>query len=393
MFAYISIVLFSSDLGPHEFQDRIFLFTDMTMATIRVNISKEEEPETEKKFEDMTLMEKWKNRHKHMADTPTRFKQHTRILYAFQSTTQLYMFMVYIIPRLFEDEWSQYWLKVLTVFLCIQWLMNFFCTILYSTDIKKTRDNPSVQVKDRWENPPEYFESLISDTPNSNSNGHASQVIQMQMVDSGMQWSYCEKCEMNIPPRARHCSVCKTCILKRDHHCYFAGTCIGFRNQRFFFVWAFYSIWVGALGFYFTYLYLREFYWPQAYSWTDFIPMVSFYRWYYQQTEISPHIILLITHLYLELVCAFMGMVYFTVQTVLVTKGVTMFEFTKVISVKNTNSINANFRSVFGDFWALNFLFPMIILFKQRDDGMQWHGVKIDYNGNVNNNGMKVHNK
>lgn len=234
------------------------------MATVRINIGKEDDTEIEKKFEDMTLMEKWRNRHKHLTDAPTSFKRHTRVLYAFQSTTQLYMFMVYIIPRLFEDEWSQYWLKVLTVFLCMQWLMNFFCTVLYSTDIKKTRDNPGVEMKNSWENPPEYFASRIS-----NSNGHAPQAMQMQMEDSGMQWSYCEKCEMNIPPRAKHCDICKTCILKRDHHCYFAGTCIGFRNQRYFYVWAFYSIWVGALGFYFTYLYLKEFYWPHAVSWTD----------------------------------------------------------------------------------------------------------------------------
>lgn len=80
--------------------------------------------------------------------------------------------------------------------------------------------------------------------------------------------------------------------------------------------------------------------------------------------------------------CAIFGMIYFSGQTMFVARNMTMFEFVKKIKVKSKNSFNQNYRSVFGDFWALNFLFPMTILFKQRENGITWDGLKIDYNSN-----------
>ena len=47
-------------------------------------------------------------------------------------------------------------------------------------------------------------------------------------------WSFCDKCKLQVPPRAHHCNVCRVCILKRDHHCFLLGTCIGHWNQRYF---------------------------------------------------------------------------------------------------------------------------------------------------------------
>lgn len=348
------------------------------MATVRINMSKPEEELADKPYREMSFMEKVKSRRQKSSESTKAFKQFCRILFTFQSTTQLYVFLVYILPGLFEDGWTRYWMKVLAVFLCLEWLINYFCTVLYSTDFQKTRDSPTVHMKERWENPPEYFESYASES--TLSNGHATEVMNIQHDNGELPFTFCDKCKIYIPPRTHHCDICKTCILKRDHHCYFAGTCIGFRNQRYFYVWAFYSIWVGSLGFYFTVQYLKEFYSP--YSWMDFIPVVAFYRWVSGTENISFHIVLLILHLYLELMCAIFGMIYFSGQTMFVARNMTMFEFVKKIKVKSKNSFNQNYRSVFGDFWALNFLFPMTILFKQRENGITWDGLKIDYNSN-----------
>lgn len=52
--------------------------------------------------------------------------------------------------------------------------------------------------------------------------------------ETAKDWSFCEKCELIIPPRSWHCPTCQVCILKRDHHCLFASNCIGFYNHRHF---------------------------------------------------------------------------------------------------------------------------------------------------------------
>jgi palmitoyltransferase len=52
--------------------------------------------------------------------------------------------------------------------------------------------------------------------------------------ETAKEWTFCEKCELIVPPRSWHCTTCKTCILKRDHHCMFASNCIGYYNQRYF---------------------------------------------------------------------------------------------------------------------------------------------------------------
>ncbi|CAG2199526.1 ZDHHC [Mytilus edulis] len=354
------------------------------MATVRINIDKHEE-QSDKAWNDMTLMEKWRHRYndkERSIQSANAAKQYARLTFAFQSTTQLYVFLCVIIPRLFDDfdEWTRYWLKVFTVFVCVEWFMNYFCTIFYSTNITKTRDNPTIETKERWNNPPEYFESFLAD--GARSNGHAPQFTNCPRDDGGISWNYCQDCEIHIPPRAYHCNICRTCILKRDHHCYFVGTCIGFRNQRYFYVLSFYSIIIGAVAFYFTWIYLETFYWPVAYSWTNYLPPIAVYRWILGSEDLNFHLVLLIVHLYIEFICGLLGIVYCTAQTVLVFKGITMFEFAKQVKVKCNNSVNQNFRSVFGDFWALNFIFPMTILFKQRDDGYKWDGVKINHNSN-----------
>jgi hypothetical protein len=58
---------------------------------------------------------------------------------------------------------------------------------------------------------------------------------------------FCYKCDKERPLRAHHCSVCERCFLKMDHHCPWVFNCVGFGNQKYFFLFVFYTI-LGAIS-------------------------------------------------------------------------------------------------------------------------------------------------
>ncbi|XP_021359719.1 palmitoyltransferase ZDHHC22-like [Mizuhopecten yessoensis] len=310
-------------------------------------------------------------------------KNAVRWLVAFQAPSQLYMLHAYLIAYLLEDydEWTHYYLKVLVTYGAIQIVANYLCTILYDTRLVKTRDRPDLPgVSDRWDNPPDQFVSLHTD----NQNGSAVPIQPDDADDSGFEWKYCERCEMHQPPRTHHCDICEACILKRDHHCFVVGTCVGFKNQRYFVVLTFYAVIYGIFGGFLQFKYLQQMYYPVSYAWTDFIPPVAFYRWLFGRVDaMSLHVCIMIFHVYLEFLYGIIGFIYFTSQMMMIPRGKTLHELKKFIPIRNLNSINRNFRSVFGDFWVLNFFFPMQVIFPQTDDGKTWEGVKLDHNANL----------
>lgn len=324
--------------------------------------------------EPSTLMGKWR---KHYEEKKREGHQSRRMLYlcwalwVFQTPTQPYMAFVHIIPYIMYEftDWTQYYVKVIYLFCVIQTLGNLVCTSLYSTLYVKTRDRPEAQeVRERWENAPDQFGLPMAEVPN----GHLPD-------NGGIPWSYCDKCDTAKPPRAHHCKVCKACILKRDHHCFVIGTCIGHYNQRYFVVLTFYATIVGFGGVVLTACYLRMLYWPEA-VWTDFLLPVTIYRGLFGAMKC--HIAIMIIHLYSASFIGLFGLLYFTSQLIIVTKGVTLYELAKNVPIRNNKSTNANFVEVFGNFWFLNFIFPMTILFPLENDGTTWKGIKLDHNSN-----------
>ena len=294
----------------------------------------------------------------------------------FQGPTQLYVFMMYIVPYVFQDydPWTTYYMRLLCWFVCINAFANWLCVILYDPSFPKSKDNPYINVNHRTDSPPDQFRPLIQEAVNCHQNGS---VVYDMTTKEALPWEFCQECNMHIPPRAHHCKFCKKCILKRDHHCFLVGNCIGFKNQRYFIVLTFYIMLAGGLGGYFTYKYLKEVFWPVADSWTDFIPPVAFCRWLFWG-GVKGHICLMLFHVYLEILFGLIGCFYFTSQLFITVDGKTLFEVVKKVPIRNTNSVKKNMRSVFGDFWFLNFLFPMTLVFRQRDDGIHWENIKFN---------------
>ena len=301
-----------------------------------------------------------------------------RLLMIFQAPTQMYDFMFYIVPYVFDDygPWTIYYMRVICWFVFINGLANWICVILYDPSYPKSKDNPHLDVNHRPDDPPDQFRPLIQEATNSNQNGNGNCIYDMTSKEA-LPWEFCDRCKRHVPPRAHHCKYCRTCILKRDHHCFMVGNCIGFKNQRYFVVLAFYAMVVGIIGGYFTYKYLKEVYWPTATGWTDLVPPIAVWRWIFGATK--GHICLMVVHVYLEFLFGFMGWVYFTSQFAMTAGGKTLYENAKKIPIKSTNTVQRNLRSVFGDFWLLNFMFPMTLVFRQRDDGIHWEGIKYDH--------------
>ncbi|KAL4238255.1 hypothetical protein ACF0H5_002968 [Mactra antiquata] len=190
-----------------------------------------------------------------------------------------------------------------------------------------------------------------------------------------LQWHYCDKCDMRAPPRAHHCRICDTCILKRDHHCFMVGTCIGFKNERYFILMCFYVAICGLLGGSLTLNYVIRNVLPVLGSWVDMVFPFTLLRWFFGY--IKGINCLLIVHVYIELVFGLYCFLTFLSQIAFNCYGKTPHEVDKKYPIKNTNDFNTTMKSVFGELWILNFLFPMTIVFRQKGDGITWNELKI----------------
>ncbi|KAH3881447.1 hypothetical protein DPMN_005373 [Dreissena polymorpha] len=199
-------------------------------------------------------------------------------------------------------------------------------------------------------------------------------VICVDMPTNGATgWSYCEECETDVPPRAFHCLYCKGCVLKRDHHCHVLGTCIGFWNQRFFVVGSTYTVVTGIFGAHLCLSFLRA---SESVTFVGCLLPMTLVNWLLGS---KPFLIFITTiHMYINALFTLLGIGFLATQVRVITQGLTLYEYKKRVPVKCSTSISENLRSVFGDYWALNFVFPFGFFVQQKGDGLTWDGVKFE---------------
>ena len=347
----------------------------------------------------------------------------TTLFYWFISTTQIYVTVTYLVPTYFGDcnEWVPYYLKVLSWFVFIQVTANWACVRRYDAIYKPSNDHAELRmnVKEKYNCYMNEMQSTKSsqkfdcavDMRNksvanggTNCNGHVSysaktslhrineERLQIEDDDESKQnskstekerkdniskllhWWWCDSCKRMSPPRSHHCVMCHACILKRDHHCYLTGVCVGYNNQRYFIVMCAYMTLSCSVGIYFTTMYLHENFWPNA-TFSDCILPVTCYRWLIHGS-VELHHLFMIFHVYTFWWIGLMASGFFSMNMGLILLGKTSFEFRQKIKIRSTSSVAENFRSVFGNFWPINFILPAQILFRQLDDGTNWNNLK-----------------
>ncbi|KAL4238820.1 hypothetical protein ACF0H5_003527 [Mactra antiquata] len=328
------------------------------------------EKEGDKKMSFFTKMRKGAEKRQQNKTSRLRTLVVFRGLMLFQGSTELYVLCRYIIPFVYQDysPMTIYYIKVIAWFAILNMLANWTCVMLYDSGFLKTKDNPNILTNQSFDTPPEHFVSRLHEQ----TDGHS---VYSMGTSEDVPWRYCEKCQLWCPFRCHHCTVCQKCILKKDHHCYLVGNCIGLKNQRYFIIMMFYVGIVGLGGGYITLQYVKQLVWPGLETWTDTVLPLTVWRSLFGNVKIWH--CFLIFHLHIEFIFGFLAVVYFLLQMMMISEGKTLYEVQKNVPVRILTSMNKNIKSVFGDFWAFNFLFPMTLIFRQTEDGVQWSGVKL----------------
>ena len=309
-----------------------------------------------------------------------------RMLIVYYLATSLYVMNRYILPTLYQgrEPVFQIFMHCFVTFLVFNTFVNYvFCTLV-------APGSPSLKVGQdgRQENggllPRTVTPILGNNETEINKQGgdfsgsnksDANEFIVLNMSDKkDHTWSFCEKCETDKPPRAHHCPLCKTCILKRDHHCYLVGNCVGFYNQRYFVVLNFYALFGGLVSLYLTYVHnSAEVF--HVLSYADYFFPATIFRWMFGYLSLFQCVVTV--HVSLSIVFIVFGLIYFLSQIFIICKGKTYQEYKKVVKMQCSLSMQERFRSVFGDYWLLNFFFPMTFVFKQKGNGTSWKGVNF----------------
>lgn len=187
-------------------------------------------------------------------------------------------------------------------------------------------------------------------------------------------WKPCLICQCHRPPRTHHCPLCKTCVLKRDHHCFFTNSCVGLRNQRHFVSFTFWAAVATVYCLVHSAIYMFTVYIPRNSYWDLFLPF-TLIRWVLGYTSSLDTLMMVLLYSLVWFSLTAIG--FFVEQLKCMLKGVTGFEEDNQIKITNTNSKMDNIRGVFGEYWYLNFLFPLHFIFPNGDDGVHWRNIKV----------------
>jgi len=280
----------------------------------------------------------------------------------------------YILPSLYQDRdpLFQIYMHGFLTFLVVNTFVNYVCCSKVAPGSPKSKEGQNV----RHENSgilPTTITTQNRDLSGCYKGDTNEFIVVLDLSDKkDHTWSLCEKCESDKPPRAHHCILCKTCILKRDHHCYLVGNCIGFYNQRYFVVLTFYALFGGLFCFYHTYTYnAAEVF--HVLSYADYFFPATIFRWILGYLSLF-HCVVTV-QMTLNILFIVFGLVYFPAQIIVICQGKTLQECKKLVRMQCTLPIQERFRSVFGDYWLLNFLCPMTFVLKQKENGTSWKSV------------------
>ncbi|KAK2162619.1 hypothetical protein LSH36_95g05028 [Paralvinella palmiformis] len=281
----------------------------------------------------------------------------------FMSISGLYLMLNYTIPERYSDwdPMSRYYLKVAACFIFCQISTNFFCVRFYDSFLKKSKDRPN-QI-DR------------SNKINNSSLRLMNNKREANDATFGDSPKFCDVCDLTMPYRTHHCRICKQCVLKRDHHCFFTGICIGYFNQRYFVVMNFYIALSCGWGISELVHFLVNKFEPRD-NWDYFLPLTC-YRWLLGSVSFRDMLTML--HVYGQWWIGFMAFSMLAWNIFVIFLGKTSHEIQHGVNVRSSVSVSGRLRSVFSDFWLLNFLFPTVIIFKQENDGTCWPDLKLNY--------------
>ncbi|ELT88378.1 hypothetical protein CAPTEDRAFT_222152 [Capitella teleta] len=252
--------------------------------------------------------------------------------FLFISTSEVYLLVFHVIPREMDgfSDTSIYYVKFAAWFVFLQCIVNWLLVFFTQTSTKTHHEEWQTKGLPLLQN---------DDLPSR----------------------HCDFCKMSCPFRAHHCKLCRVCILKRDHHCYFTGVCIGYFNQRFFIILTFYIVWAGLFGYYFIPSYIDKRFDPIDY-WDYVLPVTCYHFLFSSHID---HVILIgMFQIFTLWWTTLAGLGFFIFHVCyLVPKGLTSHEVTARVKIRCTAPARANFRDVFGAFWVINFLFPVLAPF------------------------------
>ena len=324
-------------------------------------------------FQNKSLLEKLKDSYYERDHDPNVSRLADKVAttyFWFIGLTEIYVSTEYLIPYHFDeyDPMTRYYIKVLCWFVFLNAAANWTATRFYQSFHSRTKDRPDIS-KSLWDDHPG------PDSRQTMTNGVPQNGYGFKEHDTAA-WEWCQKCGLYKPPRCHHCLICDKCVLKRDHHCYMSGVCVGFYNQRFFIMMNFYIALGSFVGLYYIWGYMCDTVFILFDSNTEYLLHVAIYNCVWTR-RIAWYQLFMMFHIYTLWWTGFTGLGFFSWQMFCIVLGKTSNEIRKNKShIRSTNSISANFRSVFGAFWGLNFLFPANIIFRQMGDGKHWDGVK-----------------
>lgn len=186
-------------------------------------------------------------------------------------------------------------------------------------------------------------------------------------------WTPCLRCNRPRPPRCHHCPQCKICVLKRDHHCFFAGSCIGYRNLRHFSVFLFWATvatifsTLHALPYYYYHVIQNTIFFDVLFPVAIVRCLLGYICWKNA---------LFITLSWILIVFLYWASSFLKIVVNLIILGKTTFETEYKMEVIDRRNLKEKIRSVYGNYWVLNFIIPLHFIYEPIDDPVNWPHLK-----------------